>query len=46
VCGEARYLKICEEEAYKKLGAAKVQVVQQSRAMDGGQGVSWFICCI
>ena len=34
VRGAAEFLKHFDWEAYKKLRAAKVQVVQQSRAMD------------
>lgn len=37
VRGAVEFLKSFDWEAYKKLRAAKVQVVQQSRAMDGGQ---------
>ncbi|HET9502130.1 MAG TPA: patatin-like phospholipase family protein [Hymenobacter sp.] len=36
VRGAVEFLKSFDWEAYKKLRAAKVQVVQQSRAMDGG----------
>lgn len=36
VRGAVEFLKTFDWEAYKKLRAAKVQVVQQSRAMDGG----------